>query len=106
MKTLHIVIIAIALYTIVFHLVAGASEKEHDHQTINNIVHKHEHNDLGKGIAIGIIATCGLRSLYYGFKDKRWTWCGEPKPKPDLPKPGPALNDVTPDRPVGVKLYQ
>ena len=57
---------------------AGEREKDHDHQTINDIV-RHEHNDLGKGIAIGILATCGLRSLYYGIKESRWTWCGEPK---------------------------
>lgn len=99
MKTTTLLVIVVAIFTIIFHLAASAGEKEHDHQTINII--KHDHDDLGKGIVIGVIATCGLRSLYYGIKDKRWTWCGEPKPKPDLPKPGPVLND-----PVGVKLYQ
>lgn len=93
------VAIAFVALTIVFS-VSQASER--DHQTINDV----RDDQLGKGIAIGVLATCGVRSLYYGVKEKRWTWCGEPKPKPDLPKPGPALNDVTPDRPVGVKLYQ
>lgn len=67
--------IAFVALTIVFS-VSQASER--DHQTINEIV-RHDHDDLGKGIAIGILATCGLRSLYYGIKESRWTWCGEPK---------------------------
>lgn len=89
------VVMAVLATTLVFAVGSAKAEREPDHQTINNVIHihNHKHEDLGKGIVIGVIATCGLRSLYYGIKDKRWTWCGEPKPEPDFPKPGPAVND-------------
>ena len=92
MKTSFVVIIAIAITAILFHLVAGASGKEdrHDHQTINNIINKDDDN-LWKGVAIGILVTCVSRSLYYGIKDSRWTWCGEDRKPEPLPDPGPAV---------------
>ena len=90
MKTSYIVVIAIAVTFILFHLVAGASEREPDHQTINNIVNKDDDN-LWKGVAIGILVTCVSRSLYYGIKDSRWTWCGEDRKPEPLPDPGPAV---------------
>lgn len=99
-----------ALMIALVSAVSQASEKEREHEhnnrPINNVIVNHDDNQLGKGIAIGVLATCGLRSLYYGLKDNRFTWCGEPKPKPDRPKPGPVLNDITPDNPAGIKLYQ
>ena len=92
MKTTYIVIIAIAICTILFHLAAKAGERE-DHQTINNIYRKHE--DGGKGVLLGMILACRLNAARAAlFEGRWWTLCGEPKPEPELPKPGPALNDV------------
>lgn len=85
-----IVIVVIAVVTILFHLSAGAREERHDHQTINNIVNKDDDN-MWKGVAIGILVTCVSRSLFYGIKDKRWTWCGEDRKPEPLPDPGPAV---------------
>lgn len=76
-------------------------EEKHDHQTV--IINKDD--GLAKGIAIGAILTCGIRSVYIRSMENRWTWCGEEKPKP-LPDPGPTVKDVTPDIPTGVRLYQ
>lgn len=112
MKTIDLFIVSLAVVTIIFHLSAGASERERepDHQTINNIfnVHKHDREDTVKGIILGFVITCRLNAVRAALFDGQWwTWCGEPKPAPDLPKPGPVVNnDVTPDQPVGVKLYQ
>ena len=67
-----------------------------DENTYNTTVHKR--SDLGKGVAIGVLLTCGVMSAYTKAKEDRWTWCGErDKPEP-IPVPGPAVkNDVTPD---------
>ena len=102
MKTLHIVIIAIALYTIVFHLVAGASEKEHDHQTINNI-YKDDNSDNWKYAVGGAILIGAIVCTYISIKNKKACW--EPDKKEPLPNPGPVLK-MTPDVPTGVRLYQ
>lgn len=77
---LFMVLIAFIALTTVFS-VSQASER--DHQSFSDI------DNAGKGIAIAIVATCGIRSLYYGLKDKRWTLCGEPKPEPETIKPAP-----------------
>jgi len=56
--------------------------------------------DVAKGVAATIIVMCTIRGIYVGITDKRVTWCGEGKPKPDpLPEPGPVVktNDITPD---------
>ena len=37
-----------------------------------------------KGVAIGVILTCGVRSVWVFIKHGRWTWCG------DLPQIGRA----------------
>ena len=61
--------------------------------------------NAAKGVAIGVILTCGIRSIWRKSKDEIWTWCGDrPKPQP-FPNPGPVPNDVTPD-PIGVRLFQ
>lgn len=90
MKTSYIVILAIAITAILFHLAAGASERQTDHQTINNVVNKDD-DRLWQGVAIGILVTCVSRSLFYGIKDSRWTWCGEDRKPVPLPDPGPAV---------------
>lgn len=99
MKTTYILIIVVAVFTILFHFAASASEREPDHQrnrsTINNVVHKHENQ--GMHVLLGMLLACRLNAARAALIEGRWwTWCGEPKPSPDLPKPGPVLNDVTP----------
>ena len=98
MKTIYIVVIAIAITAILFHLAAGASEREHDHQTINNI-YKDDNSDNWKYAVGGMIVTCAVISVW----QQKWCWEQE-KPKP-LPNPGPVLK-ITPDVPTGIRLYQ
>lgn len=102
MKATYIVIIAIAICTILFHLAAKANERE-DHQTINNILHNHDREDTAKGILLGAVIACRLNAVRAAlFEGRWWTWCGEPKPEP-MPDTGPVLNDVTPSAIIEAK---
>lgn len=57
---------------------AGEREKDHDHKTINTIVH--DHDDKGKGVVLGIIIACRLNAVRAAlFEGRWWTWCGEAK---------------------------
>lgn len=109
MKIFFSVVLSL-IFTFSVYASEGPVNTEPDHQTINNIVnvHKHDREDTVKGIILGFVITCRLNAVRAALFDGQWwTWCGEPKPAPDLPKPGPVVNnDVTPDQPVGVKLYQ
>lgn len=100
MKTAYLIVIVIAVFTILFHLAASASERHehHDHQTINNI-YKDDNGDNWKYVVGGALITCAAISIW------RQQWCWEPDKKEPLPNPGPALK-ITPDVPTGLRLYQ
>lgn len=107
MLCLGIVLICLG---VVFFISSAKAGGRHDHgDTINqyNVFHKHHSGeDIAKGIAIGIVATCGTVSIYTRIKHGRWSWCGEEtKPEP-LPSPGPTPLTVAPDKASGVRLYQ
>jgi len=101
MKSLMTLIISIGLFLLAVIAVLAVStppakacgrECDHDDHQKASIIHQ---DNLGKGIAIGALATCGIRLAYTRATEKRWTWCGEDKPEP-LPDPGPVVK-VTPD---------
>lgn len=101
------ILMACLLFVVNYPAKAGG---RHDHgDTINQytVFHKHHSGeDIAKGIAIGVLATCGTVSIYTRIKHSRWSWCGEEtKPEP-LPSPGPTPLTVSPDKASGVRLYQ
>ena len=79
---------------------ANASECEHGcDRTATVIVEKDDNR--WKYVVGTAIVTCAAISIY------RQTLCWEQEKKKPLPNPGPApRNDVTPDQPTGIRLYQ
>lgn len=70
--------VAIALFLIFASHTVQASEREHG-DTQNPFNHYHKNlrgEDVAKGVVLGVIVTCGLRSVVTRVNDKRWTWCG------------------------------
>lgn len=90
-NAVSMIALAIVMLCAVFAISrANASEKEPDHQTINNI--SHDHSDLGKGVILGIILACRLNAVRAAlFEGRWWTWCGEDRKTEPLPDPGPAV---------------
>lgn len=55
--------------------VSKASEREHDHQTINNIIQKD--GNQGKNVLLGMLIACRLNAVRAAlFEGRWWTWCG------------------------------
>lgn len=71
-----VVFITIAL----LNVAAQASERDHgDTQNPFTAAHFHKNlrgEDIAKGIAVGVIATCGFKLFVARVNEKRWTWCG------------------------------
>jgi len=97
--TIGIIILAV-LITMSISPPAHATGGHHDGDTyITNkyYYNKSSHDNTAQSVVLGVVLTCGVRSIYTKSTAGRWTWCGDlPKPKP-TPEPGPVLNDVTPD---------
>ena len=71
-----VVFIAIAL----LNVAVQASERDHgDTQNPFTAAHFHKNlrgEDIAKGIAVGVIATCGFKLVVVRVNQNRWTWCG------------------------------
>lgn len=125
MKTTTLLVIVVAIFTIIFHIAASAGGRERDNGDTVNVYNTYIKDDrygegLLKGAGAVVLSMCGIWPATKSYiwpatvavftlsnpKFRKWENCWEgDKPDP-MPKPGPVLNDVTPDKPVGVKLYQ
>ena len=89
--TIGVILLAvIAVLVLSRPALAGDDDYQHSNYTSS------KHNDIGKGISVGVVLTCTVRLIYTLAADTRWTWCGEDNAPEPLPDPGPALK-VTPD---------
>lgn len=106
MRTLMSWIITIGVFLLVIIAVLAvspANATERDHQTIKTeYIYLSKDNESAKYVIGGALLTCAVISLW------RQRWCWEDKSPEPFPDPGPAVksNDVTPDQPIGIRLYQ
>lgn len=106
MKTLTwIITIGIFLLGViaVLALSAPANASERDHQnTKTEYAYLSKDDESAKYVIGGALLTCAVISLW------RQRWCWEDKTPEPFPDPGPAVksNDVTPEQPTGIRLYQ
>lgn len=108
MKTLTwIITIGIFLLGIIAVLTlsapANASESDHQHhKPKTEYIYTNKDNESAKYVIGGALLTCAVISLW------RQRWCWEDKTPEPFPDPGPAVksNDVTPEQPIGIRLYQ
>ena len=80
---------------------ANASERDH-HKTKTEYIYLSKDDESAKYVIGGAFLTCAVISLW------RQRWCWEDKTPEPFPDPGPAVksNDVTPEQPTGIRLYQ
>ncbi len=89
----------VAIFMLATSLPAAAVDREHDNDRDTPNIYHYSKNlrgeDVAKGIAIGAVLTCGVRSVWSRVRVGRWTLCGDDRPPQPMPDPGPAV--VTPD---------
>ncbi len=97
-------LILVGIFMLATSLPAAAGDLRHDHDRDHDrgdttSLYRHAKNlrgeDVAKGIAIGAVLTCGVRSVWSRVRSGRWTLCGDYPPPIPPPDPGPAV--VTPD---------
>lgn len=104
MKALTYLIISAGLFiaTVIFVLALSkkAEATERDYSTPQyQYIYVNKNEDTAKYVIGGALLTCAIISLW------RQRWCWEEKTPEPFPDPGPAVKDVTPEIPVGVRLY-
>lgn len=98
-KLLILAALLVFLGLILFGRYAEASDRG-DSQTAVEYIYIGKDDNHAKYVIGGALLTCAVISIY----KQRWCW-EDRKPEP-LPDPGPAVkNDITPDQPIGVRLY-
>jgi len=92
-----LMLVAIFMLSTAFPVSAGGRGHDNDRDT-PSVYHYGKNlrgEDVAKGIAIGAVLTCVVRSVWSRLGAGRWTWCGDDRQLDPIPDPGPAV--VTPD---------
>jgi len=91
------------LIAILFSVSAQASDRSGPTNPPQTVYQTSYSGDDNGSTIQGIVITAAVVGIVLCVKSKCWE---KAKPAP-LPDPGPAVkNDVTPDQPMGVRLYQ